>query len=609
MANRYLSVIAQVVAQMTGVTAFSAARVCEQLLAQLVEHFEADSAFLRHNNHRLRASMLFAEWPPRDRVTHPDQLAMIYFGDAGAELAEDLKTPTVIRADAASVVAVAPLLWGTLTTGVIGLAKSGGKRWAPEELEALGVVALLFAQLQAHIAAESRLERLADCDELTGLLNRRALTAKVRYRLRPARPGPVAALYIDLDRLKTINDHLGHAAGDVVIRSCARRLAAKVGHEALIARVGGDEFVVIPNRAMSAEAAETMAHTLQDAVRDPVRIGGELITRTASIGVAVGMPGVDTTDDLLRRADHAALAAKRNGGNAVAVFNPDASMQGAARDAGEPVFPGGVDSDAVLRYQPEIDLRTGEVLAAEALACWHQPTRGLVLVDAFDGTAESMRLSGRLGRWVMRRACDDFSRWRSHGIGSHATLRLNISPAQLANDGFAESVAAIIDEFGIDAGSVCLEIHERAILRDIQNTHTTLARLKDVGVQIAIDGFGRGDVVLSHLRSLPVDMLKIRTGFIRDLGTSTADLAVVQAIVGLAAAVGLQLTAEGVETPIAAKTLLRHGCNRAQGHLLSGPVTDDGMESLLSRRRIALPFAPADASAAPFATENLSAVG
>jgi diguanylate cyclase len=608
MADRFLSVIAQVVGQMTGVSAFSAARVCEQLLAQLVEQFGADSAFLRHNNHRVRASILFAEWPPRDRVPHPDPLAKISFGDTGAELAADLKTPTVVRADAVSVVAIAPLLWGTLTTGVIGLTKSAGKPWTPEELEALGVVALLFAQLQARIAAESRLERLAHRDDLTGLLNRRALMARVRYRLRVGRPGPVAALYIDLDRLKTVNDHLGHAAGDVVIRSCARRLAAKVGQDGLIARVGGDEFVVIPNQAMSAQAAEIMAHTLQTAAREPVRIGGELITRTTSIGVAVGMPGVDTIDDLLRQADHAALAVKRNGGNAVAVWDRDASIQTASRDAREPDFPDGIDSDAVLRYQPEIDLRTGEVLGAEALACWHQPRRGLVPADAFDDPAKPMSLSGRMGRWVMRRAFDDFSRWRSHGIGGHATLRLNISPAQLASDGLAESVAATIDEFGIDAASVCLEIRERAIVRDIQNAHTTLARLKDVGVQIAIDDFGTGEVVLSQLKSLPVDMLKINTGFIRDLGTSTADLAVVQAIIGLAEAVGLQLTAEGVETPIAARTLLRHGCNRAQGHLLSGPVTDDTMESLLSRRRIPLPF-NADDSVAPSEIENLVAVG
>jgi diguanylate cyclase len=605
-ADRFLCIIAEIVAQMTGASASSAPRVCERLLAQLVEQFEADAAFLRHNNHRLRASMLIAEWPPRDPVRDPDPLATIYFANDDVMLSEGLKAPTVIAADAskfglpsgfaacrgrASSVAIAPLVRGTATTGVIGLTKSGGKRWAPKELDALGVVASLFAQLQARTAAESRLRRLAEHDELTGLHNRRALTAEIRRRLRVGRPGPVAALYIDLDRLKTINDQLGHAAGDVIIRACAQRLAAKAGHDALIARVGGDEFVVIPNRAMSAEAAEALAHTLQTTMCAPVRIGGERITRTVSIGVALGIPGVDTSHDLLRRADHAALAVKRTGGNAVAVFNHDISMQGATRNNGELHSHGGIDSDALLlQYLPEIDLRTGEILAAEALACWEQPTLGLLPADAFNGAPESISLAGRLGRWVMRRACADFSRWRSHGIGQHVALRLKISSAQLANDGFADSVAATIDEFGIDAGSVCLEICERVMVRDIKNTHTALAMLKDVGVQIAIDDFGTGDVVLAQLKSLPVDMLKINTGFVRDLGTNAADLAIVQAIIGLAEAVDLQVAAAGVETPIAAETLLRHGCNRAQGFLLSRPVTGDAMESLLFTRQIHLPF-------------------
>lgn len=615
MADRFLGIIAGVVAQTMGASAFSAPGVCERLLAQLVEQFEADAAFLRHNDHSLRASTLIAEWPPRNAVPDPDPLAKIPFADADGVVAEDLKTPTVIVADTAkfghssrfaarrgraSVTAVAPLLWGTVTTGVLGLTRWDGKRWTPEELDVLAVVASLFAQLQGRIAAESRLHRLAEHDELTGLHNRRALAAEIRRRLRMGRPGPVAALYIDLDRLKTINDHLGHAAGDVVIRACAQRLAAKVGHDALIARVGGDEFVVIPKGTMSAEGAEDLAHTLQTTMCDPVRIGGDLVTRTLSIGVSVGMPGVDAGDDLLRRADQAALAVKRKGGNAVAVFNHGVSMQGASRNGSALHSPTGIDSDAlVLQYLPEIDLRTGEILAVEALACWEQPTRGLLPVDALNGAPQSISLAGLLGRWVMRRACRDFSRWRSHGHGQHVTLRLNISPAQLASDGFVDGVAATLDEFGIDAGSLCLEICERLMVRDIENTHTTLAMLKDVGVQIAIDDFGTGDVVLAQLKSLPVDMLKIKPRFVRDLGTSGADLAVVQAIIGLAEAVGLQLTAEGVETPIAAMTLLRHGCNRAQGLLLSRPVAGDAMGSLLSTRQIPLPFNATYNSLAP----------
>ncbi len=597
MADRFLCTIAEIVAHMTGASASSAPRVYERLLAQLVEQFEADDAFLRHNNHRLRASMLIAEWPPRDPVPDPDPLEKIPFADTDGVVAEELKTPTVIAADTAklgrssrfaacrgraSVTAVAPLLCGTVTTGVIGLTRSGGKRWTPEELDALGVVASLFAQLQARFAEESRLRWLAEHDELTGLHNRRALTVAIRSRLRVGRPGPVAALYVDLDRLKAINDHLGHAGGDAVIRACAQRLSANIGHDALIARVGGDEFVVIPNRAMSVEAAEALARTLKDVMCNPVRIGGELITCTVSIGVAAGMPGVDTSDDLLRQADHAALTVKSKGGNAIAVCHHDVSAQGTSRSGSE-LFLAGIDSRALLlRYQPEIDLRTGEIVAAEALAQWQK-------TDALNA-AESMALAGRLGYWVMRRACGDFSRWRSHGVGQHASLRLNISPAQLASDGFADGVAATLDEFGIDAGSVCLEICERVMVRDIENIHTALATLKDVGVQIAIDGFGTGDVVLAQLKSLPVDMLKINTGFIRDLGTNAADLAIVQAIIGLAEAVDLQVAAEGVETPIAAETLVRHRCNHAQGFLLSRPVTGDAMESLLSTRQIHLPF-------------------
>ncbi len=606
MADRFLGVIAGVVAQTMGASAFSAPRVCERLLAQLVEQFEADAAFLRHNDHSLRASTLIAEWPPRDPVPDPDPLATIYFADADGVVVEELKTPTVIAADTAklghssrfaarrgraSVTAVAPLLWGTVTTGVLGLTKSGGKRWAPEELDVLAVVASLFAQLQGRIASESHLHRLAEHDELTGLHNRRALTAEIRHRLRMGRSGPVAALYIDLDRLKTINDRLGHAAGDMVIRACAQRLGAKAGHDAMIARVGGDEFVVIPKGTMSAEGAEDLAHTLQTAMCAPVRIGGDLVTRTLSIGVAVGMPGVDTAEDLLHRADQAALAVKRKGGNAVAVFNHGVPMPGASRNGSALHSPAGIDSDALrLQYLPEIDLRTGEILAVEALPCWEQPTRGLLPVDALNGAPQSISLAGRLGRWVMRRACADFSRWRSDGIDQQITLRLNVSSALLASDGFAGGVAATMDEFGIDAGSLCLEICERVMVRDIENTHHTLAMLKDVGVQIAIDDFGSGEVVLGQLKSLPVDLLKISAGFIRDLGTSAADLAVVQAIIGLAEAVGLQLTAEGVETPIAAMTLLQHGCSRAQGLLLSRPVMGDAMGSLLSARQISLPF-------------------
>ena len=234
--------------------------------------------------------------------------------------------------------------------------------------------------------------------------------------------------------------------------------------------------------------------------------------------------------------------------------------------------------------------RSGAILGAEALVRWRHPKRGLLLPDSFIGVAESTNLAEELGRWVMRDACAEFSRWRSHGVGRNATLRINVSPRQLVIPGFVRSVADTIDEFGINADSLCLEITESAVVRDIETTRRTLAGLKAVGVQIAIDDFGTGYAVLSHLKSLPVDTLKIDAGFVRDLGANPSDLAIVRAIIGLAEAFGLQLVAEGVETPAAALTLIEHGCHRAQGFLLSRPVAGEDMESLLSRRLLPMSF-------------------
>jgi EAL domain-containing protein (putative c-di-GMP-specific phosphodiesterase class I) len=325
-----------------------------------------------------------------------------------------------------------------------------------------------------------------------------------------------------------------------------------------------------------------------------VSIDGEMLTRTVSIGVALGVPGRDTTSDLLRRADQALLAAKSGGGNKIAVFSDDMSLKGEFRTDIELHLASAIENGAlVLHYLPEVDMRTGEILAFEALVRWQHPTRGLLSPNAFIGVAESINFAGELGRWVMRAACSEFRRWRSKGIGEDAVLRINVSPVQLVTEGFVETVAGIIDEFGLDGGSVCLEITESVVVQDIETTRITLAGLKDVGVQIAIDDFGTGYSVLSHLKSLPVDTLKIDKSFVRELGTNPGDLAIVRAVIALAESFGLELVAEGVETEEAALTLLRHGCYRAQGFLLSRPVAGDAMESLLAKRRIPVQFSAA----------------
>jgi diguanylate cyclase len=600
-------VVTSVATQLMEATASTATQVSEKVLAQLVEQFDVDASFLRHHDHDIRASVLVAEWPPRIDVPDPDPMAIVHFTSADPVLAEceHGRKPVVIRPEQTNrsfqwrgskqgtspSVAAAPLVSGEVTTGVLGFVKFGARKWTQQEINTLEAVAALFAQLQARIAAEEKLRYLAEHDDLTGLYNRRALIAHLSDRLSAGNPGPVAVFYLDLDRLKAINDWLGHTVGDWFIRMFAQRLRVCAGSQSMIARLGGDEFVVIPDPPMAAAAAELFARRLSTTLRERLAISGHMITRTVSIGLAVGMPGRDNSTDLLRRADEAVLTAKRGGGNQVALSTDDMSLKSAFRNDIELHLQGDIDNEALLlHYLPEVDLWTGAIVGAEALVRWRHPIWGLLLPDSFIGVAESTNLAGELGRWVMRSACAEFSRWRSNGVGQDAILRINVSPVQLISRGFVRSVADTIEEFGIDGGSVCLEITERAVVHDIETTRKTLSELKEVGVQIAIDDFGTGYAVLSHLKSLPVDMLKIDTGFVRDLGTNAGDLAIIRAIIGLAEAFGLQLVAEGVETPAAALTLMQHGCHRAQGFLLSRPVPGNAMEALLAMRWMPMPF-------------------
>lgn len=595
-------VVTAVATRLIAVDAAAAGGVSQQVLAELAGYFDVEYGFLRHHDQDIHATRLIAEWPPRDG--QPDPVKLVYFADADPILArtEHLKEPVVIRPRAitgsettreawTTTTACVPLLSGDVTTGVIGFVASGERHWTAEELNALAAIATLFAQVQARVCAEERLRFLAEHDDLTGLHNRRALLAHLDDRLTPGRPGPVTALFFDFDRLKAINDYLGRSAGDRFIRVLAERLTLASG-PSMIARLGGDEFVVVPATAIDGAAAEELARRLQSVVSRRVQIDGEMVTRTVSIGVAIGTPGQDSGSDLLRHADQAVLTAKNGGGNRVTVYSDAISLENEFRNDIELHLQSVIDTGALfLRYLPEVDMRTGKVLATEALVRWQHPTRGPLTPDAFIGVAESINLAGDLGRWVLRTACAEFARWRAAGVAQDALLRVNVSPVQLVAEGFAESVTATLSEFALPRGSVCLEITESIVVQDIDITRTTLTTLHEAGVQVAIDDFGTGYSALSLLKSLPVDALKIDKSFVRDLGAAPGDLAIVRAIIALAEAFDLQVVAEGVETETAAMTLLSHGCHRAQGFLLSRPISGDQMEALLRRGRVALDFA------------------
>ncbi len=596
-------------AKLMAATAGNSAKISQQVLADLNSELGVDFSFLRHNDHTIHATVLVAEWPSRG--ADPDPIGVIYFDGADSVFAraETMKEPEVVRPDPGNVdyqktietgtgfpavsLAAVPLLSGDLTTGTLGFGKFGDREWLPDELRALQTVATLFAQLQARIVAEEAIRYLAEHDDLTGLLNRRSLIAHLDQRLAEGEPGPVSVLFIDLDRFKVINDQLGQNVGDGFIAAFAAQLREATDIPATIARFGGDQFVIVPAAGMEVAEAEAFAHLLDSRIHKQLVIDGEMLTRTVSIGVAEGLPGIDTTSDLLRRVDQATRSAKSTGGDNITTFSPEMAKTSKIRNDIELHLQQILDSDndaLVLHYLPEFDMPTGEILGAEALIRWQHPTLGLLMPDSFIGVLESINLVAKLGRLVIRSACAQFKLWQSHGVGQDAVLRINVSPVQLVTAGLADSVATTLTEFGLDPKSVCLEITESVVVADVDSAHKTLQGLKDIGVRIAIDDFGTGYSALAYLKTLPVDTLKIDRGFVRNLGSDAGDLAIVQSTIALADAFGLDVVAEGVETRAAARTLLGLGCHRAQGFLLSRPLDSTAMESLLAKGAVPMDF-------------------
>jgi len=597
-------VVTSVATQLMAADTQTAAALSQSILRDLVAVFDVDASFLRQNDHSTRVTKLVAEWPTRDNVPDPDPLGDVSFENADPVFAmlEYLTEPIVLRPDPITdeyghrverakgipviSMAVAPLLAQGVTTGALGFIKFDDREWSADELNAVQAIASMFAQLHGRLIAEDRLRFLADHDDLTNLYNRRALLAHLQRRLGDEHAERVAVLLLDLDRLKTLNDYLGHVSGDQFIRVVAERLRDTHGDTCVVGRLGGDEFVVIPVEPIDSDEAEMLAERLRQEVQGGVTVGGEVIKRTVSIGVAFGTPGVDSASEVIQRADEALLVAKKSGGDRVILFSQAMFESQSLRTDVELHLQQGIEAEALrLHYLPEVDLRTGEVLAVEALVRWMHPTRGLLAPDAFIGVAESINLAGELGRWVLRTACAQWAQWRSQGVNPALALRVNVSPAQLVTANFADEVAAILDEFTMPAEALCLEITE-SVFQDVEVTRKGLLSVRDLGVKLAIDDFGTGYSSLSYLKSLPVDVIKIDKGFVLRLAEDEDDRAIVRSTIGLAEAFQLEVVAEGVETTTAADILLEYGCHRAQGFLLSRPIDSAAATTLLKSGRI-----------------------
>jgi len=597
--------VTSVATELMGVTAPTLQAASTQLLHRLVTYFEVDLSFLRRNDHTIGATVLVAEWPPRPDVPVPDPLGVIHFAGADPTFAalENLSTVLTTRPafddeyqdrvrQGSGIqgvsLATVPLLTIDITTGTLGFIKFGDREWHHDEINALQAVAALLAQLQARVAAEERLRYLAYHDELTTLATRRGLTDHLTTRLGPGAAGPVAVIFIDVDRLKALNSFLGHAAGDQFLKVLAHRLVAASPEDHLLARLGGDEFVAVMPGPADQERAAAYAELLRRAANQPVHVGDEEITRAISLGVALGEPGDSNVSELMNQADQAMLQSKSRGGNAVGLFTAEMRRSNEIRTDIELHLVTAIRTGAlVLHYQPEIELLTGNITGVEALVRWPHPNLGLLPPSSFIDLIETTNLAGELGRWVIDTGCRQLKTWHEQfpdrpPIG----LSVNVSPAELITTDFVDTVRRTLHDTDLDGRHLTLEITEQALVRDTKQALTTLHGLRTLGVHVAIDDFGTGYSSFAQLKSLPVDVLKIDRGFVRDLGHNTDDLAIVRSIISLADSFGLRTVAEGVETEVAAATLIALGCTRAQGFLYAKPCPAQELDTILDLNRL-----------------------
>ncbi|MCC6438594.1 MAG: EAL domain-containing protein [Acidimicrobiales bacterium] len=420
---------------------------------------------------------------------------------------------------------------------------------------------------------EERLARLALHDPLTGLPNRSLLCDRVAQAMARSRRSQeiVAVLFIDLDHFKVLNDSLGHDAGDEVLAAVAARLAGSVRSTETVARVGGDEFVVVAEGLAEAEEALSIAARVHELLLEPVHVAGIEHLVAASIGVVTVAPGeLRSANDLLAEADLAMYRAKERGRGRVEVFQEELRARAADRMSTEAALRRAIDGGELeVFYQPVIALGTGAVQGAEALVRWRHPERGLIPPALFVPTAEETGLIAPMTAFVLSRALRDFA-----GLEG-LSVAVNISARQLIDLRFPDDVAAMIAASGIDASRVTLEITETAVLADPEASLVVLHRLRDQGLTLALDDFGTGYSALAHLQQLPVGCVKIDRSFVDGITASATDRALVQAVAGLASALNLRLVAEGVESEAQAAVLRTMDCPSAQGFLYAKPLPFD----------------------------------
>jgi diguanylate cyclase (GGDEF)-like protein len=470
--------------------------------------------------------------------------------------------------------------------GVRGVlcAVSRAREFGPEELNFLDAVAAVLTAGLKRLASEERLAFLAQFDSLTGLPNRALLADRFAQMIEQTRRRGLilGVLFVDLDDFKSVNDTLGHAAGDELLKEAARRLHDAVRPGDTVARISGDEFALVLADLARQEDAALVAQKIVDCLGAPFQLAGHEAVVTASVGIASYPADGQDAETLLGAADAAMYRAKQSGRNAFQFFTAEINNKTRARALLGAELRRALEREEFwLAYQPKYDLLTMRPCGAEALLRWNHPERGVVPPAQFVHVLEETGLIVQVGEWVLRRACADVKACAAAGVRP-VPIAVNLSGRQFRQHDLGARIQALIAGAAVSSDLIELEITESHLMHDPGNAINVMRALRDEGIRIAIDDFGTGYSSLAYLTRFPVAALKIDRSFVAGIGRDTSDPAIVRTIIEMARTLGATVIAEGVETLAQVEFLRQHGCHQAQGYFFASPMPIEDFKALIS---------------------------